>query len=417
MFIHSILLTGEPQYMSIFPDTGKVGHALVVYKKSGNALYLSDPNSPEDKSAKIEFIWGSDDRTQDQSQLTGHFNPIDLKWNKNSTKINFTDINYIGKDALIDTDFEDLWNRLDSGNVPWNQSEHSSLNNEYPDYELKIINKDASGTERENVLTNNYKTTNNPIKVKVETYVFDPRINVLYQNIPNSLNNNSATVEVNLEPGKNRLGFYIEAELLDDISQQKKWVWTDFKYLTIELEKQTTTTDASISVTNTLDKNVTILIDGTYLSDGYLEPGETWKQSYEPGSYLIEVKTAGVVSGGYILEYTRQINLNSGEAYVYDFKNTQDCNVAKVTIDNQTSFSPIIYKDEKYWIDSSTLGPNNQASTYLPVGKTYSLRAKAPTWEGYCFKDCVYTCWDGPTFTLDCQGYTWIISGSGTECP
>jgi hypothetical protein len=36
-------------------NTEKSGHALIVYKKEGNFLFVADPNHPQDANAKIEF--------------------------------------------------------------------------------------------------------------------------------------------------------------------------------------------------------------------------------------------------------------------------------------------------------------------------------------------------------------------------
>ena len=418
MFAHAIAKTGEPQYVSIYTPDGQSGHALVVYKKSGNDLYVADPNLPNDSSVKIEFDL-AEGQTFGEALLNGTFKSFESQWNKGTEKIDFTKVFYIGKSALIDSDFSTLWNHLDNGTVPWNTYEDQSLYKDYPGYALKIIEKDNTGTERESILTDGYKTTNSLVKVKVETYDFDPRINVFYDDTLTLLDNSSGIIEVNLQDGKNDLGFYIEAELYSDVTKEKAWAWTDFKYLTIEREEEDVQTEASISVTNTLDMNVTVLINNEYPGGGsnsYLEPGETLKQVYGPGAYLIEVKTAGVVSSGKQLEYTRQINLNPGQAYVYDFETTQDCNAAKLTIVNKSPYRVKLYKNGDYWTNFS-LDPNTESSTYLRVGESYSLDAKAPTWEGLCYSDCVYTCWDGPTFTLDCQGYTWTISGSGTTCP
>jgi len=167
-FIHAILLSGEPQYVSIYPSgNDPIGHAMVVYKKSGNDLYVSDPNLPEDQNVKIEFEWSSDPLTTDPKQLTGSFKAFESQWNKGSDKVDFTEISYSGTSAFIDSSFGDLWNQLDNGTVPWNKSIDTTLHEDYHEYEFKIIEKDSSGTERESDLTDNYETTNSVIKIKV----------------------------------------------------------------------------------------------------------------------------------------------------------------------------------------------------------------------------------------------------------
>jgi len=185
--------------------------------------------------------------------------------------------------------------------------------------------------------------------------------------------------------------------------------------VTIEREKGDTQKESSIDVTNTLDKNIQVLINGEYPDDAYLEPGETWKQIYDPGTYTILVSTAGAVENNKILEYTTQVSLGTGEAYVYNFENSQDCNYGKISISNQTSYNVRLYKNGASWYVNGNAGEEKNA--YLTPGETYALSAKAPTWEGICFSDCKYACWSGPSVTLDCQGYTWTISGNGSTCP
>lgn len=181
-------------------------------------------------------------------------------------------------------------------------------------------------------------------------------------------------------------------------------------------------------MTNTLDRNVTVLINDEYPGGGsnaYLEPSDSLKQAYLPGTYTILVKSAGVVSNGKQLEYTRQINLSSGEAYVYDFESGQDCNYGKVTISNKTSDSVTLYLNGQGWAvnGDASIGANEVKNAYLSPGETYSLSARRMSGGSgtICYGDgefqCIYSCWSGPTFTLDCQGATWTISGSGTTCP
>lgn len=223
MFCHAMLLSEEPQYVSIFPSDGSAGHALVVYKKSGNGLYVADPNLPTDEEVKIEFEW--DDK---ENFKTGHFKPFESQWNSGTGKIDFTEIFYIGKTAVVNwSDLDELWVQLNK----------KTVGTDFPDYSLKIIEKNASGTEKESLLTDGYQASNNTVQIKVVTYDFDPRVNVFYENTPGLLDNNSETIEVRLEPGKNRLGFFIEAEMYSDVTRQKEWAWTDFKYFNITLDE------------------------------------------------------------------------------------------------------------------------------------------------------------------------------------
>lgn len=409
MFIHSILLTGEPQYVAIFPP-GKdaIGHAMVVYKKSGNDLYVSDPNLPKDQNVKIEFEWGSDDPAHDQTQLTGNFKPFESQWNKDSNKINFTEILYIGTSALIDSDFDDLWNQLDNETVPWNKLVDTTLHDDYPEYELKIIEKDDTGAETESDLTDGYKTTNNVIKVKAETYDFDPRITAYSNGSTTGESNGTQTIEITLNQGDNNIGFFIEAKRFSGVEEKEVWAWTDFKYVNIKLDKEDPQ-EASISVTNTIDEDVRVTRPCITPVD--LKPGETWKQAYEPGPYTIIVASDHVV-------WNHEISLSAGENYVYDFEATQDCNYGKITVLNKTSHMVKLYYGEAHG-RSIEIEASEEYDLYVKSQEDYKLDAQANISNApICVGDqCKYwLCWGLETFTLDCQGVVWTISGSGTPC-
>lgn len=53
---YSILLTGEPQYISVRNDGG--GHALVAYNVQGNSIFVADPNYPGQEDRAVEFAGG-----------------------------------------------------------------------------------------------------------------------------------------------------------------------------------------------------------------------------------------------------------------------------------------------------------------------------------------------------------------------
>ena len=221
MFIHSLLLTGDPQYVAISTPDKAVAHAMVVYKESGKCLYVADPNLPEDENVKIEF------ELTEGSQV-GRFKPFESQWNTGSAKINFTEVSYIGTGALISWgDMENAWKDLDNDNVAWNRAEFPGLGQDYPEYRLMVIKGDGSQVP----LTNGYKASSSPIRIKVDATDFTPRIHAWGSGI-----NDSDTIEVDLEPGSNQVGLHIEARIHSDIENRDVWVWTDFKWFDIEYE-------------------------------------------------------------------------------------------------------------------------------------------------------------------------------------
>ena len=58
LFVNSMQLTRSPDFVSIFSSKDKTGHALVVYKISGNKLYVADPNYPGRTDRYIEYSNG-----------------------------------------------------------------------------------------------------------------------------------------------------------------------------------------------------------------------------------------------------------------------------------------------------------------------------------------------------------------------
>lgn len=421
LFIHAILLTGEPQYVSIY-ESGGTGHALVVYKKSGNDLYVADPNYPEDATVKIEFDWSSDPSATDPSKLTGHFKPIQSQLNKDTDLINFTQVYYIGKTSVMDwSKLKDLWDEL----------ENKTVGKDFPDYDLKIIEKDASGIEREYLLTDGYETNNSVVKVKVEAFQFVPKINVFYEHI-GARDNHLEIVEVNLKSGDNELGFLIESERLSNLLDPLGWGWTDFKYINIKLDKEDTPAppapleESSIIVKNTYDEKVLVNI-GFWVGEWFrdldktitLETGETMTQLIsEPGEYRIIVRGYGLNPQEWRWQPTIDL---SDQEYTYDFFATQDCNFAKYTVTNQTQY-------DFWWrfdcdsevegcesVSSHHLDVNETDDAYLKPGIFYTLSVHASTGVPNCKGDECYVCWD-ETFKLNCQGGKTILTGSGTPC-
>ena len=423
MFSHSILLTGRPQYVAIYPEDDSAGHAMVVYKKSGNDLYVADPNLPEDKNVKIEFEWDGDDQLDTPTPLSGTFKPFESQWNVGTDKIDFTKIYYIGKTALIDSDFDDLWDKLDQ----------QTLGDRFPDYDLKIIEKDATGTERKYDLTDGYETTNNVVQVKVETYEFDARLTGFYADSTIE-NNETEIVEITLLPGDNNIGFLIEAEVDCDVTNQKEWAWTDFKYVNITYENEDApeptdppepAEELSVTVTNTYDRKVHFYLKECGTNNCWsifserLEPGEIESTFVEPGEYEIVVYLAEKR----IVQWNRQVSLTDQD-FFYDFAATQDCTKARISITNQTQLR-LSFKFKGYNNSDSSLNtwslniePGETTDYYFDVGETYSLWARGYIGcpDGVNLSSACYSCWSEPSFVLDCEGYEWIVSGSGSTC-
>jgi len=221
MFAHAIMLTGEPQYVSMFPETGNVGHAMIVYKKVGNALYVADPNEPTVTDNKIEIDYSRGE--------FGEFTGYESQWNAGSDKIDFTKFFYVGKWAVVPKeDLKEIWDKVGD----------KTVGSEFPDYTLKVVDK-TSGAET--ALTEGYTTTESTVYVKI-----DPQGNftsyIWAYNTAGMMVGGATTgnVPLLLSEGDNVYGFHVEAEVVSPLDSKLIHTWTDFKYVTIRREASTT---------------------------------------------------------------------------------------------------------------------------------------------------------------------------------
>ncbi len=409
LFIHSISLTGEPQYVAIFPDDNTDGHAMLVYKKTNNDLYVYDSNFPNKTDAKLEFRWDYDN----ESATKGEFKPYESQWSSNSAVLNFNKIVYIGKSAIIQNNFGSLWDKLDN----------KQMNNEFPYLEFNIIEENSAGIESSSRLQNGHKTIDSTVKIELSYKSFSPDARITtYINEEKVESSENSTLNVSLAEGNNRIGILVEAKV------NSQWIWTDFKYFNIELEKDddasappSSPQESSIIINNTYDEKVNVYIKkcGTNscwsISSGSLEPGETGTHTVEQGEYTILI----FVTGNTSVKWTRDITL-SEEDYTYDFTSTQDCSLARVAIINQTQYT-LYYRPREInispWMSQSD--PGEQTNFYLETEKSYTSWAQAYTGcpSGVNLSNECYTCWSEPINELNCQGDEWTVSGDGFTCP
>ncbi|MDO9323497.1 MAG: hypothetical protein Q7T80_00910 [Methanoregula sp.] len=106
LFKYSILLTGSPQQVVIYSNTG--GHAIVCYRVKGNTLYIADPN-----------YWG-DERTIDLKGAT--LGPYSSGANANDIAekgaTSYPKIIYFAKSAMIPwPEIEALYKKFEDGTI------------------------------------------------------------------------------------------------------------------------------------------------------------------------------------------------------------------------------------------------------------------------------------------------------------
>jgi hypothetical protein len=214
LFMHALKVTGQPQYMAILPAAAGDGHALVVYKKEGDSLFIADPNSPADATAKIEFIWLGDDPVKIP---LGDWLPYIGSWNVGSDPVAFTRVFYVGQTALMNWDeIARLFEKVEDGSIG---------DSEFPEYTLTLTDWAADELGLDVPMTSGYVTEGNSIEVSVDSYVdgFEPVISVFIGLTEDS--DYQDGIEVPLEPGINRIGVYV--------TDRSDGSWVDFKYFDI----------------------------------------------------------------------------------------------------------------------------------------------------------------------------------------
>jgi hypothetical protein len=100
-FVYAILMTGQPQYISIKNMNLSGGHAMVVYKVTKDALWISDPNTPGDFTRKIDVSRTLDAAEEREKVLLGSYYAMP---NANGVSTEYPWIAYYGVSALIDED-------------------------------------------------------------------------------------------------------------------------------------------------------------------------------------------------------------------------------------------------------------------------------------------------------------------------
>lgn len=123
-FRYAILLTNEPQFVGIFPNDPRYGHALIAYKIKNNALLVADPNFPGDKRNKIQY-------TESEKLFSSYMS--------GGTAANlgtaYSHIFYLGKSACFGwPTVEKHWKDLEDGKVG---------NGEFPEFTIVAMNKDV----------------------------------------------------------------------------------------------------------------------------------------------------------------------------------------------------------------------------------------------------------------------------------
>lgn len=216
-FKYSILLTGEPQFVTIYRNGG--GHAIVCYEVSGSTLWIADPNYPGKE--RMIVLNGST-----LGPYTSGASSTDIR--QNGVRI-YPTINYVAKTAFFSwPELAAQYAKVTDGSVGAGS---------FPAYQLLVIVTNDDGTEETFTLDAGTNTKVQRLDLKGKTVqiwpksstpaanggdiiVYDPDGSVL-KTRPTNLN------PLVLEEGSNLVAVELQSQ------NAKSWVgfdWLDLNY-------------------------------------------------------------------------------------------------------------------------------------------------------------------------------------------
>jgi hypothetical protein len=115
-FLYTIAMSHEPQEVSIKTADFSIGHAMVVYKISRNAIWFADPNYPGDTDRKIAVThWLNPEKDRETAELGVY----ETKPRADGTIEKFTWVGYYGIYSLVNYDVvNSAWKSLLAGQDP-----------------------------------------------------------------------------------------------------------------------------------------------------------------------------------------------------------------------------------------------------------------------------------------------------------
>ncbi|MAT43298.1 MAG: hypothetical protein CL609_13240 [Anaerolineaceae bacterium] len=208
-----MLLTGKPQLVAITNESS--GHALIVYKKVGSDLYVSDPNLPLSTNQILHF------------DLQNHtFDPYITSSRVGGGVNTYQNIFFLPKkDAISWPILGNLWNEVLNGQFSTDP---------FPVLNFKVIDKNDYGEEQPAVdLNQTYQTRNVLVDIFHPNLSFPARLSVFTHESDGSVRlfKQAAlpdSVRLPLYEGDNFYGFLIEEDLGGG-----DYVWAGFEWVNI----------------------------------------------------------------------------------------------------------------------------------------------------------------------------------------
>jgi hypothetical protein len=183
IFAFSMMATHEPQYLGL--STGGVGHAVVAYKITGNAIYVADPNYPGNTDRKVIYYSG-------EKKFKPYQSGANREEIEKGNSVAYDNIQYIGKSTISN------WNKIAAH---WTEFKNGTIGNDkFPQFDPVIRPKD----EKQVTLTDGFTTNKKSALITAQGGIFYGLSLVSINGGPLQ----KEYKEFDLEEGNNKLGVY-----------------------------------------------------------------------------------------------------------------------------------------------------------------------------------------------------------------
>jgi len=390
LFAYSIRATGEPQEVGIYSKVGG-GHAMIVYKAVGNALYIADPNYPGNTDRKIIYYSGE-----------GKFKPYNSGANRKEIEAgngkSYETIQYLTKTTVVP------WDKIASH---WAEFKNGTIGNDkFPQYTINAVDD----TGKVVPLTDGFSTKNINLRVGAGTQGTDA---VIYRDGKKLQLDDEKKIE--LIPGNNLLGFAIWGRV------NNSWEYVDFKYFNVNCEADIeckTPPPANIlsKLHNTTTFRCELLnlptnIEGHGSMHRWVPGFKFTKHFYVPGNAhqlggdgMMPITWSGTAfSGGGSKEYpdklTGSICYDGSNVVVsFDYQTNNPVDDLKISVKN-LPVDPKYFMDPEYAVDGKS--QLQYADNNAPVVKKYVTRLEWKSHEERVDYGGAVKVWDASLISAD----------------
>jgi hypothetical protein len=245
-FRAAIAFSGEPQMIRVSQASADGGHTMVVYRVSGNRLYIADPNYP----GKLRTM-----TYNPQTRLLGPYTS-----GKSTVGIAASGPSIYTRTAFVPWRLSKLPEWID---VLWTEFEAGTAgDSDFPSYDLLVKTQDEAGADVWIPLKDGFTTTAATIDIQVTKLTGDlPSRMRIYKGVTTKVIADwNWQQTLNLDPGDNAFGLLIYG------NKNTSWEYVDFQRITIARGGATLTLGPSDPVCALVDSNVTFTASARGLS-------------------------------------------------------------------------------------------------------------------------------------------------------